>query len=199
MNLHLSEILFAAGLLAFICIRIHFQRLAANVPVAASRSDRLDRWLVVLVVMGQVIVPALYVLGPWLDFANFHVPQGAITAGVLLWLAGLWLFWRSHRDLGMNWSGTLDIRRSHELIIGGVYRAIRHPMYASFFLLALAQAVLLPNWIAGWSALLAVSILCIVRVPREEHMMREFFGGAYLQYSSRTGALVARLKANDGA
>ena len=195
MNFHVPQSLFADGLLAFVCIRVHFQRSAAKVPIRATRSDRLDRWLVVLVVLGQVVIPAAYILSPWLNFANFEPVWVAMPVGVLLWLAGLWLFWRSHHDLGNNWSATLQIRGSHELITRGVYRLVRHPMYASFLLLALAQILLLPNWVAGWAALLAVAILCLVRVPREEAMMREFFGDAYGQYVQATGAVVPRVKA----
>ena len=196
MNVHLPQMLFALGLLAFVGVRIHFQRGAAAVPVAASRSDRLDRWLVVLVVLGQVVVPAAYILTPWLDFASFQPWRIAVPIGLPLWVAGLWLFWRSHRDLGKNWSGTLDIRSSHALVTSGVYRSIRHPMYASFLVLALAQIVLLPNRVAGPAALVAVAILCLVRVPREEAMMREFFGDAYSRYVRETGAVVPRIGSN---
>ena len=66
-------------------------------------------------------------------------------------------------------------------------------MYASFLLLAVAQGLLLPNWVAGWSALIAVATLCIVRVPREESMMCEFFGDAYRRYGLGTGAVIPRL------
>jgi protein-S-isoprenylcysteine O-methyltransferase Ste14 len=44
---------------------------------------------------------------------------------------GLWLFYRSHADLGTNWSITLEIREQHRLITQGVYRRIRHPMYSA--------------------------------------------------------------------
>ena len=35
------------------------------------------------------------------------------------------------------------------LVTNGIYRRIRHPMYSAFWLWAIAQALLLPNWIAG--------------------------------------------------
>ena len=46
----------------------------------------------------------------------------------------------AHADLGLNWSITLEMRKGHELIVHGVYRRIRHPMYAAIFLFAVAQA-----------------------------------------------------------
>jgi protein-S-isoprenylcysteine O-methyltransferase Ste14 len=35
----------------------------------------------------------------------------------------------------------------------GVYRLIRHPMYAAIWLLSLAQGLLLHNWLAGWAGI----------------------------------------------
>ncbi len=106
----------------------------------------------------------------------------------------MWLFWRSHTDLGNNWSVTLEVRSTHQLVTHGVYRTIRHPMYAAFLLLAAAQVLLLPNWIAGWSALATVGLMCIIRVPREESMMCEFFGVEYHRYMRSTGSVVPRLR-----
>ena len=73
-------------------------------------------------------------------------------------LLSLWLFWRSHADLGKNWSVSLEVRQGHQLIKHGVYRSIRHPMYASIWLWCLAQGLLLENWLAGWYALVAFAL-----------------------------------------
>ena len=199
MNFHLTQSLFADGLLAFVVIRTVYQRRAARVQVRFTRTDALDRSLVGLMVLGQFVVPGFYILSRWLDVANFDAPGAALPLGVVAWLAGLWLFWRSHRDLGDNWSVTLTVRDAHELVTRGVYRRVRHPMYASLFLLGLAQALLLPNWIAGGSALVAVAVLCLVRVPREESMMCDVFGDRYRDYRRRTGALVPRFGASGAA
>jgi protein-S-isoprenylcysteine O-methyltransferase Ste14 len=43
--------------------------------------------------------------------------------------------------------------------------------------------------IAGWSGLIAVALLWVVRVPREEAMMRARFGVEYERYSTRTGRI----------
>jgi protein-S-isoprenylcysteine O-methyltransferase Ste14 len=193
MNFHATQGLFLDGLLIFVCIRGVYQRRAARAPIEATRADTLDRSIVVLVVAGQVAIPVLYILSPWLDFANLESPRAAMPFGALVWLAGLWLFWRSHHDLGRNWSVTLEIRHSHELVTHGVYRFIRHPMYTSFIVLAIAQVLLLPNWVAGCSALVAVGILCVVRVPREEFMMCDVFGEKYRQYMRSTGSVLPRL------
>jgi protein-S-isoprenylcysteine O-methyltransferase Ste14 len=62
-------------------------------------------------------------------------------------VAALLLSYRSHADLGQNWSVTLELRAGHQLIRHGVYRSIRHPMYASIRLWCLAQGCC---WKTGW-------------------------------------------------
>ena len=109
-------------------------------------------------------------------------------------LAALWLFWRSHSDLGLNWSAFLQMRKDHQLIRQGVYRSIRHPMYASIFLFGIAQALLLQNWVAGLSAPVTFALLYFVRTPHEEKMMREWFGEEYQDYIRQTGRIIPRLK-----
>jgi protein-S-isoprenylcysteine O-methyltransferase Ste14 len=108
-------------------------------------------------------------------------------------VAALWLFYRSHADLGQNWSVTLELRKGHQLVKQGVYRSIRHPMYASIWLWCLAQGLLLENWLAGWYALLAFGLMYFVRTPREEQMMCECFGQEYHDYMRETGRLFPRL------
>jgi protein-S-isoprenylcysteine O-methyltransferase Ste14 len=104
-----------------------------------------------------------------------------------------WLFWRSHADLGLNWSVSLEVRQGHQLVTHGIYRRIRHPMYTAIFLYGLAQGLLLPNWLAGWSSLVPFTIMYLLRVRREEQMMLQFFGDDYRSYMTRTGRLLPRL------
>ena len=49
-------------------------------------------------------------------------------------------------------------------------------MYTAFWLWALAQAILLPNWIAGFAGILGFGTLYLFRVRREEEMLLETFG-----------------------
>jgi protein-S-isoprenylcysteine O-methyltransferase Ste14 len=116
---------------------------------------------------------------------------GWVGTGLLA--AALWLFWRSHHDLGANWSPSLEIGEQHALVTRGVYRHIRHPMYASQVLWSLAQMLLLPNWVAGWGGLVSFLPLYLSRIPNEERMMLDHFGEAYREYCARTGRILPRL------
>jgi protein-S-isoprenylcysteine O-methyltransferase Ste14 len=106
--------------------------------------------------------------------------------GTAAFAAALIGFYLTHRDLGRFWSVTLEIRQTHRLVTTGVYRHVRHPMYAAFFLWAVAQALLLPNWIAGPAGLVGFGVLFGLRVGREELMLETTFGDAYRAYAART-------------
>jgi protein-S-isoprenylcysteine O-methyltransferase Ste14 len=136
--------------------------------------------------------PLVYVFTPWLDFANYDLPGWMGWVGTPVFAAALVLLWRSHADLGLNWSATLQIKSGHSLVTHGVYRRIRHPMYAAHALWAVAQGLLLENWLAGWAFVVTFVPLYLLRVPREERMMLERFGQEYRTYIARTGRMIPR-------
>ena len=82
-------------------------------------------------------------------FADYPFRPALAWIGAAVFVSSLWLFHRTHKDLGRNWSVTLEICDRHSLVTSGVYRHVRHPMYSAFWLWAIAQSPLLPNWIAG--------------------------------------------------
>jgi protein-S-isoprenylcysteine O-methyltransferase Ste14 len=196
MNLHTPQALFLIGLLLYVAIRSTYQKRAAGATTAVTRSNKRDRFLILLVILGQIVVPLLYLFSTWLNFANYESPIFAPWLGAITWFVGLWAFWRSHADLGTNWSVSLELRSTHQLVTQGIYGLVRHPMYAAFILFGLAQALLLPNWLAGTSALVAVALLCVIRIPNEEAMMREFFGQEYHDYMKRTDCVIPVLLGN---
>ena len=114
-----------------------------------------------------------------------------LVAGTVCLLLGLWLFYRSHADLGTNWSVTLEVRERHRLVTQGIYRRIRHPMYTALLLYSVGQALALPNYIAGPSYGVAMVLLVALRIGPEERMMLEEFGEDYQEYMALTKRLVA--------
>jgi protein-S-isoprenylcysteine O-methyltransferase Ste14 len=159
---------------------------------ANKRKSVLD---IVLINAGGVglAAPLFYLFTSWLDFADYDLPGLLGWVGTAVFAGALLLLWRSHADLGRNWSATLKVREGHTLVTAGVYRYLRHPMYAAHWLWAIAQALLIENWLAGLALLVTFLPLCLIRIPREEQMMLENFGEQYRQYMNRTGRLIPRL------
>lgn len=146
-----------------------------------------------LLFLGGFLLPLLYSTTSWLDFANYTLPVWAGWIGVVLIAAALYVFWRAHADLGLNWSPTLEIREKHELITRGIYGVIRHPMYASQWVLAIAQPLLLQNWLVGFTNLIIFIPFYFLRVQAEEKMMQDSFGDEYRNYMKKTGAVFPKL------
>jgi protein-S-isoprenylcysteine O-methyltransferase Ste14 len=191
------NIVFLIGFIAYVAIRGVFERRTRSNEKSVRRLDWRERTLIVFVFLGSLLLPVVYLCTPWLAFADYRLPAFVPWCGTAVMAAALWLFWRAHADLGQNWSVTLEIRKGHQLVTHGVYRWIRHPMYASIFLFGLGQGLLLENWLAGWSALVTFAIMYLVRTPREEQMMCESFGDEYQDYMRRTGRLFPRVGRTD--
>jgi protein-S-isoprenylcysteine O-methyltransferase Ste14 len=140
-----------------------------------------------------IILPAFYMFTGWLDFASYNMPSWAGFIGMPIFAIALCLLWKSHSDLGRNWSVTTEIKNKHTLVTSGVFQHIRHPMYAAHLLWGAAQALLIQNWLAGLSSLAIFIPLYLLRVPREEQMMIEQFGEEYRNYTRRTGQILPHL------
>ena len=192
MSLTPRNIAFLLGFIAYIAIRGRFASGTRDNVKTVRRVDATEKILLVVVGVTSLLFPALYLATPWLAFADYPLPAAASWLGFALMLASIVLFYRAHADLGLNWSATLEMREGHTLVTHGVYRTIRHPMYAAILLFDLAQGLMLANWLAGWSALAAFLLLYVIRAPREERMMADAFGDAYRNYVKRTGRLFPR-------
>ena len=190
MTLLLAEIAFVAMAVGWFVIRYPHARRARRTPVI--RSARTGRELLLLTVSlsGLGILPFIYVVSGVPRAANYPFHPALALAGVVVAAVSLAMFHLTHRALGRNWSVTLEVRESHRLVTDGIYRHVRHPMYTGFWLWAVAQALLLPNWVAGVSGLVGFGTLYAFRITSEERLMLETFGDSYRDYSRRTARLV---------
>lgn len=185
------------SLLAFILIRWPHGKRNLTVQVTDNRKDRLEVVLLIGAALGTTFLPMLWLTTSLFAFAEYPLQAVPFAAGIAFALAGLWLFHRSHVDLGLNWSVTLQVRNEHQLVTNGVYARIRHPMYSAMFLMGIAQACFLPNWLIGPAYLVTFGILYLFRVGHEERMMLDHFGEDYEAYRKRTGRVIPRFGKKD--
>jgi protein-S-isoprenylcysteine O-methyltransferase Ste14 len=174
-------------------VRVVYTRQYKKTAIAEHHRTVADSLLVALPGLGMFVLPLIYVLRPWLDFADYHLPTWAGWLGVAIFALAVWLLWRSHADLGRNWSPRLEFLEGHSLVTQGVFRHIRHPMYAAHLLWGIAQVFLLQNWIAGFSMLVTFLPGYFYRTRVEERMMIDRFGDEYQAYMEHTGRVFPRL------
>ena len=190
------EIVWLVGFVVGSTVRAIYTHGRRRCSVTASRQGGLDTALTLLSGVGLFVIPLVYVFTSWFDFADYGlspiVSHAMGWTGALLFAGAVVLLWRSHVDLGRHWSPTVELREDHRLVTTGVYRRIRHPMYAAHWLWAVAQVLLLQNGVAGPALAVFFIPLYVLRVPREETMLLERFGEAYRGYMERTGRVFPR-------
>jgi protein-S-isoprenylcysteine O-methyltransferase Ste14 len=186
----IAKIFFVCCVVGWWLIRFPHERKVRKNAIKTDQRDKTELLLLGISLTGLGIIPIIYVFTGFPAFANRSFIPALAWLGVAAGLFSLWLFWRTHKDLGRNWSVSLEVRDKHELITGGVYRYVRHPMYSAFFLWALAQFLLLPNWVAALSGVVGFGTLYLFRVGREEKLMLDAFGEQYRAYMERTARIV---------
>ncbi|MCA9150316.1 MAG: isoprenylcysteine carboxylmethyltransferase family protein [Planctomycetales bacterium] len=128
-----------------------------------------------------------------LEFAEYRIFPLWRATGAVGFVASLFVLWRAHRDLGHHWDHRLAIHGEHQLVTTGIYRYVRHPLYAAYWLWSLSLVLLLPNWLIGPVSIVGFALVYYGRVDREERLLKDQFGAAYEQYSRQTNRLVPRM------
>ena len=187
------EISFMTFWISMFIIRYPYSKQNRSNTIAVNKKSVQEKWLLGFTALGMILLPTIYVATPWLNFANYKLPDAVGVIGMLLLSPASILFFLSHRDLGHNWSATLEIREEHNLVNTGIYKHIRHPMYTAIWLWVICQALLLQNYIAGFGGLISFGFLYFLRVNKEEQMMEKQFGGAYEIYKQKTKRLIPNL------
>ncbi len=189
----IGQTIWVLGIVAWYFIRRPYERRAKRVQVVTNRRSRSETIGLAAALLGLGIVPGFYVVTGIPEAADYPARMWAVAIGAVVFCAAMWVFRRTHKELGRNWSITLEIRDRHELISGGPYALVRHPMYTSFMLMGVGQVFLLSNWIAGLAGLVGFAILFFLRVDEEERMMLETFGPQYRAYMERTKRIIPYL------
>jgi protein-S-isoprenylcysteine O-methyltransferase Ste14 len=116
-----------------------------------------------------------------------HTTGIRIIADVLA-VAGLIIAMSARIMLGGNWSARVTLKEDHELIQGGPYRVVRHPIYSGLLLMILGTAVI-GGQVGGFIALAICFVGFWMKLRQEEALLSQHLPG-YSDYMRRTKALV---------
>ena len=189
---NLFQYSYLAGLIMGSFIRAWYLRKYKQDRKAIFREEGFAVGLLASLWGVTILLPLLHMFTRWFGLVDYNLPTWTGFIGIIIFGGTMWLLWRSHADLGVNWRFTTELKENHILVTSGVFRYIRHPMYSAHWLWGIAQILLIHNWIAGLASLVVIIPLYILRVRREEHMMLEQFGEEYRTYMRQTGRILPR-------
>jgi len=167
-------------------------------------SGRVSPWLAVRSLVWTLLIPGT-VIGylPWRYFglSGFPVDLGnpvhlaallAIVAGALLLLACIWEFARSGR-------GTLaPVDPPRELVVRGLYRYIRNPMYLGVTTVLAGELLLVrTRAMLGYALVWLVAVNVFV-MAYEEPTLRAKFGESYVRYTKEVGRWLPSFRGRGG-
>ena len=150
------------------------------------------RGLMALALFGGIFA---HVLRPdWMGWATFEVPWTlrwiGLVLGVLTVPSVHWVL----STLGRNVTETVLTKERHELVTGGPYRFVRHPLYTTGLLLLLALDLMAGSWLVLLATAVAFVMLRVLVIPREAQALQTKFGARYCAYMQTTGRLVPRVQ-----
>jgi protein-S-isoprenylcysteine O-methyltransferase Ste14 len=108
--------------------------------------------------------------------------------GLAINLAGIIFAIVARTWLGSNWSGTVTVKKDHELIQSGPYAVTRHPIYTGLLFGLLGSAIILGE-IRGLIAIVLFYISVQIKITLEEKFMETEFP-EYNNYRRRTRKLI---------
>jgi protein-S-isoprenylcysteine O-methyltransferase Ste14 len=126
---------------------------------------------------------------PPLDFRL--VPGTEVTEwlGPAFCVLGLFGAIWSRRTLGRNWSSSVVFKQNHELVVKGLYRLVRHPIYTSIILMCLGSAITTGR-LGSWLGVAMVFVGFWIKLRQEEVLMTQHFPTEYPAYKTRVKALI---------
>ena len=120
-------------------------------------------------------------------------PVAVQVAGLGIALAGFGATLAAQTGMGASWRIGVDPAERTELVVGGIFGAVRNPIFSAMVLGQAGIVLVVPSWVAALALVaLVVAVQLQVRAV-EEPYLRSVHGQAYEAYGARTGRFVPGL------
>lgn len=131
------------------------------------------------------IVLGVQLLG--LDILTFPHNIFIQTVGFIVSVIGILISILGRQELGTNWThaGEYQIKKNHDLITTGIYRYIRHPIYAGVFLSLIGGELVAESYLVFFFFIISFSA-AYYQGKREERILLKHFGKKYEDYMKKT-------------
>ena len=147
-------------------------------------AENVKSWDKVIMAVYTVLLLATLVLAG-LDVGRAERSQMPVAWQVLglvgMVLAGGLIFWTILTNAYLGRMVRIQEDRGHQVVTGGPYRYVRHPMYLGIILLFPGMALFLGSWWALVPAIL-IAVLMVVRTALEDRTLRAELAG-YTEYA----------------
>lgn len=128
-----------------------------------------------------------------IELPSLVVRQTAAGLGTIMIIAGCAANISGRFNLGSNWANHIKIYKEHTLVKTGMYRIVRHPLYASIILMFYGGCLVYRSI----DAFIAVSFVFVpfmyYRAKQEEELLLQRFP-QYEEYMKKTGMLFPIIK-----
>lgn len=137
------------------------------------RPPKIAQFLVAVAVVLHWAIPLRLEL-----FSNSVLGSVVIAAGFYAMMAGWWLF-KKHRTV------ICPTGSPSSLVVGGIYRITRNPMYLGMFAMLLGLAVIVGSIPFYTAAIAYLLVMDVVFCPYEEEKLLRLFGDDFLRYRTK--------------
>ncbi len=160
------------------------KRNLARMPWRAQTLARLG--IIALVLIALRLAPVSHEVRTIRIYQDHSLTLGAIGAAVTVLGVGLAVLARAY--LGRNWGMPMSRKENPELVTGGPYAFVRHPIYGGITLMLLGSAIGAGIY---WVLPLVLAVPYFVySARREEELMRVQFPDTYPPYMRQTWMLI---------
>ena len=149
-------------------------------------AENVKIWDKVIIAVYTILLMVTLILAG-LDAGRFlwsNTPVAVQVLGLLgMVLASGLVFWTIHTNAYLGRMVRIQQDRGHQVVTGGPYRFVRHPMYLGIILLFPCMVLFLGSWWALVPAIL-IAVLMVIRTALEDHTLQTELPG-YAEYAQR--------------
>jgi protein-S-isoprenylcysteine O-methyltransferase Ste14 len=115
-----------------------------------------------------------------------------MTLGCSILMLGCLVNIKGRFNLGKNWSNQIKIYDDHSFVSRGVYRFVRHPLYASIIWMFFGASLIYSSYAAFFANLFIFIPFMYYRAKQEEGILAKEFAD-YKNYQIKVGMFFPRL------
>ena len=114
------------------------------------------------------------------------------TSGVILGIIGVIIAMMATRVISVSTVADMRTDRKAELVTGGIYSRVRHPLYLATVLVLLALSLIYP-FLPVFVFSLCMIFYTMIGAYFEERKLVLHYGDEYLEYRKRAGFIIPRI------